>query len=82
MYFKEALVLTFKHLNSHCGHPRHPTKSYSCSFSNLTKSTFTNNFFYGNVMSWNFLRACLWMRRRVNTIWTITLCFSFILTGF
>ena len=55
---KVVLLLTFQHLNSHCGHSRHPTKSYCCSFSNLAKSTFTNDFIYGNVMSWNFTRAC------------------------
>ena len=58
MYLKEVLVLTFKHLNSHCGNSRNATESYSCSFSNLTKSTFTNDFFYDNVTSWNFPGAC------------------------
>ena len=58
LFLKVVPVLTFKHLYSHCGHSRYPTKSFSCSFSNLSKGTFTNDFFYDNVMSWNFPGAC------------------------
>ena len=72
--------LTSKHLNSHCSRIRPPLKSYCRSLGHLTKSTFTNDFFDGNVMSWNFPGAFCWTRRLVT--WTCTLCFSIIFPGF
>ena len=72
--------LTFKHLNGHCSRIRPPLKSYCRSLGNLSKSTFTNDFFDGNVMSWNFPGAFCWTRRLVT--WTCTLCFSIIFPGF
>ena len=72
--------LTFEHLNGHCSRIRPPLKSYCRSLGNLSKSTFTNDFIDGNVMSWNFPGAFCWMRKLVT--WTCTLCLSIIFPGF
>ena len=72
--------LTFKHLNGHCSRIRSPLKSYCRSLGNLAERTFANDFFDGNLMSWNFPGAFCWMKGLVN--WTCTLCFSIIFPGF
>ena len=56
---------TFEHFDSHCNCPRPPMKLLSCSLSNLTKSTFTNDFFYRHAIPWHLPRACWWMERRI-----------------